>query len=45
MVERSARQPDRQDLVGPPAKGFDKDGIASPAAVGFAKKNGVSTGP
>ncbi|MBN2118612.1 MAG: glycine--tRNA ligase subunit beta [Anaerolineales bacterium] len=39
------RQPDREDLVkGPPAdKAFDKDGIASPAALGFAKKNGVNT--
>jgi glycyl-tRNA synthetase len=38
-------QPDREDLVkGPPAdKAFDKDGIASPAAMGFAKKNGVDT--
>jgi glycyl-tRNA synthetase len=38
-------QPDREDLVkGPPAdKAFDKDGIALPAAMGFAKKNGVST--
>jgi glycyl-tRNA synthetase len=38
-------QPDREDLVkGPPAdKSFDKDGIALPAAMGFAKKNGVST--
>ncbi len=41
----SPRQPDREELVkGPPAdKAFDKDGIASPAAVGFAKKNGVNT--
>jgi glycyl-tRNA synthetase len=38
-------QPDREDLVkGPPAdKAFDKDGIASPAAMGFARKNGVDT--
>ena len=38
-------QPDREDLVkGPPAdKAFDKNGIASPAAIGFAKKNGVDT--
>ena len=38
-------QSDRADLVkGPPAdKAFDKDGIASPAAIGFAKKNGVDT--
>src|SRR4030095_11047421 len=41
----SPNQPDREDLVkGPPAdKSFDKDGIALPAAMGFAKKNGVST--
>ena len=41
----SPRQPDREDLVkGPPAdKAFDKDGIALPAAVGFAKKNNVNT--
>jgi glycyl-tRNA synthetase len=38
-------QPDREDLVkGPPAdKAFDKSGIALPAAMGFAKKNGVDT--
>ena len=38
-------QPDRQDLVkGPPAdKAFDKDGVALPAAMGFAKKNNVNT--
>ncbi len=38
-------QPDRENLVkGPPAdKAFDKDGIALPAAMGFAKKNNVST--
>jgi glycyl-tRNA synthetase len=36
-------QPDRQDLVkGPPAdKAFDKEGTALPAALGFAKKNGL----
>ena len=41
----SPNQPDRDDLVkGPPAdKAFDKNGIASPAAIGFAKKNGVNT--
>jgi glycyl-tRNA synthetase len=41
----SPRQPDREDLVkGPPAdKAFDKDGIALPAGMGFAKKNGVDT--
>jgi glycyl-tRNA synthetase len=38
-------QPDREDLVkGPPAdKAFDKDGMALPAATGFAKKNNVNT--
>ncbi|HJS17542.1 MAG TPA: glycine--tRNA ligase subunit beta, partial [Anaerolineales bacterium] len=38
-------QPDREDLIkGPPAdKAFDEDGIALPAALGFAKKNGVNT--
>jgi glycyl-tRNA synthetase len=37
------RQPDRTDLVkGPPAeRAFDKDGVPTPAAIGFAKKNGV----
>ncbi|MEP7134514.1 MAG: glycine--tRNA ligase subunit beta [Chloroflexota bacterium] len=41
----SPNQPDREDLVkGPPAdKAFDKDGIALPAGMGFAKKNGVDT--
>jgi glycyl-tRNA synthetase len=41
----SPNQPDREDLVkGPPAdKAFDKDGIALPAGMGFAKKNGVNT--
>jgi glycyl-tRNA synthetase len=41
----SPRQPDREDLVkGPPAdKAFDPSGLALPAAVGFAKKNGVDT--
>jgi len=41
----SPRQPDREDLVkGPPAdKAFDKDGIALPAGMGFAKKNNVDT--
>jgi glycyl-tRNA synthetase len=39
------RGSDREQLVkGPPAeRAFDKDGIASPAAIGFAKKNGVDT--
>jgi glycyl-tRNA synthetase len=38
-------QPDREDLVkGPPAdKAFDKDGVALPAGMGFAKKNNVNT--
>lgn len=41
----SPRQPDREDLVkGPPAdKAFDKDGVALPAAMGFAKKNSINT--
>jgi len=40
----SARQPDREDLVkGPPAdRAFDAAGIATPAALGFAKKNGIN---
>ena len=39
------RQPDREDLVkGPPAeRAFDAAGVATPAAMGFAKKNGVDT--
>ena len=39
----AAGQPDREDLVkGPPAeRAFDKDGNATPAALGFAKKNGL----
>jgi glycyl-tRNA synthetase len=45
VSELAPEQPDREDLVkGPPAdKAFDKDGIALPAAMGFAKKNGVDT--
>lgn len=41
----SPNQPDRENLVkGPPAdKAFDKNGIATLAAMGFAKKNGVDT--
>ena len=41
----SPNQPDREDLVkGPPAdKAFDRDGIALPPALGFAKKNNVNT--
>ena len=41
----SPNQPDREDLVkGPPAdKAFDKDGVALPAGMGFAKKNQVDT--
>jgi glycyl-tRNA synthetase len=37
------RQPDREDLVkGPPAeRAFGADGVPTPAAVGFAKKNGI----
>ncbi len=40
----SPHQPDREDLVkGPPAdKAFDKNGVATPAAQGFAKKNNVN---
>ncbi len=43
IAELSPRQPDREDLVkGPPAsKAFDKDGKATPAGLGFAKKNGM----
>jgi glycyl-tRNA synthetase len=39
----AAGQPDREDLVkGPPAdRAFDSAGAATPAAMGFAKKNGV----
>jgi glycyl-tRNA synthetase len=39
------RQPDREDLVkGPPAeRAFDAAGVATPAAMGFARKNGVDT--
>ncbi len=45
IANLSPSQPDRQELVkGPPAdKAFDKNGIASQAAIGFAKKNGVNT--
>jgi glycyl-tRNA synthetase len=41
----SPKQPDREDLVkGPPAdKAFDKEGVALPAGMGFAKKNNVGT--
>src|SRR6201988_4353389 len=41
----SPNQPDREDLVkGPPAdKAFDKDAVALPAGMGFAKKNNVNT--
>jgi len=40
----SPRQPDREDLVkGPSAdRAFDKDGVATPAAMGFAKGKGVA---
>ncbi len=39
----STGQPDREELVkGPPAdKAFDPSGVALPAGMGFAKKNGV----
>jgi glycyl-tRNA synthetase len=45
IADLSPSQPDREDLVkGPPAdKAFDKDGMALPAGMGFAKKNNVST--
>ena len=45
IADLSPSQPDRQDLVkGPPAdKAFDKDGMALPAGMGFAKKNNVNT--
>jgi glycyl-tRNA synthetase len=41
----SPSQPDLEELVkGPPAdKAFDASGVALPAAMGFAKKNGVDT--
>jgi len=40
----SGQQPDREDLVkGPPAeRAFDKDGIATPAALGFARGKGLT---
>ncbi len=40
----AASQPDREELVkGPPAdRAFDSAGVATPAALGFAKKNGVN---
>jgi glycyl-tRNA synthetase len=44
MVDSLApRQPDRVDLVkGPPAeRAFGADGVPTPAAIGFAKKNGL----
>ncbi len=39
----AGHQPDRSDLVkGPPAdRAFDKDGKPTPAALGFARKNGI----
>lgn len=45
VADLSPSQPDREELVkGPPAdKAFDKDGIALPAGMGFAKKNNVNT--
>jgi glycyl-tRNA synthetase len=45
LVENLAPgQPDREDLVkGPPAdRAFDPAGMATPAAMGFAKKNGIN---
>jgi glycyl-tRNA synthetase beta subunit len=46
LVEKlAAHQPDRQELVkGPPAeRAFNPDGSPTPAAAGFARKNGVET--
>src|SRR5215213_7853760 len=45
IEDLSPNQPDREDLIkGPPAdKAFDKDGMALPAGMGFAKKNNVNT--
>lgn len=45
VASLSPNQPDREEVVkGPPAdKAFDKDGIALPAGMGFAKKNNVDT--
>ncbi|MFN3491593.1 MAG: glycine--tRNA ligase subunit beta, partial [Anaerolineales bacterium] len=45
VASLSPTQPDREEIVkGPPAdKAFDKDGIALPAGMGFAKKNNVDT--
>jgi glycyl-tRNA synthetase len=45
VASLSPTQPDREEIVqGPPAdKSFDKDGIALPAGMGFAKKNNVDT--
>lgn len=45
LIENLApRQPDREELVkGPPAeRAFDTAGVATPAAIGFAKKNGLN---
>jgi glycyl-tRNA synthetase len=43
IADLSPRQPNREELVkGPPAsKAFDKDGKATQAGLGFAKKNGI----
>ncbi len=45
IANLSPSQPDREDLVkGPPAdRALDKDGKPTPAALGFAKKNGVDS--
>ncbi|MCC6298783.1 MAG: glycine--tRNA ligase subunit beta, partial [Anaerolineales bacterium] len=45
VASLSPTQPDREETVkGPPAdKAFDKDGVALPAGIGFAKKNNVDT--
>lgn len=44
-ADLAPRQPDREEVVkGPPAeRAFDAAGVATPAAMGFAKKNGVDT--
>ena len=45
IADLSPNQPDREGLIkGPPAdKAFDRDGVALPAGMGFAKKNNVNT--
>ncbi|MBM3152781.1 MAG: glycine--tRNA ligase subunit alpha, partial [Chloroflexi bacterium] len=43
VEDLAPRQPDRQETVkGPPAeRAYDKDGLPTPAAEGFARKNGL----